>query len=104
MISKEDELWHFQVEAYLGDVSPEDVHVELYADPLTVPGQLDREEPIKVVMDQREPIVGTMNGFFVLCKRIRPVSCGGLYASDSALSSGGVRSQRRCPYFMVALI
>ncbi|MDD1753391.1 MAG: alpha-glucan family phosphorylase, partial [Methanotrichaceae archaeon] len=62
MVSKEDELLHFQVEVYLEDIFPEDVHVELYADPLTGRGQPERDEPVRIVMDLRDPIIGTSNG------------------------------------------
>ena len=38
-VSREEARWHFQVEVYLGDVSPEDVQVELYADALPRSGR-----------------------------------------------------------------
>jgi starch phosphorylase len=69
MVNKEDDLWYFRVEVYLGDILPEDVHVELYADPLISPGQTARGEPIKIVMGQKEPIIGAVNGF-VYCASI----------------------------------
>lgn len=59
-VSKEDESMRFQVEAYLGDLSPDDVHVELYANPL---GGQEQEEPVKTVMDRLEPLAGAVNGF-----------------------------------------
>lgn len=64
MVGKENESWRFQVEVYLGDVSPKDVHVELYADPLngTVQGG-GQDKPAKVVMDREEPLAGALNGF-----------------------------------------
>ncbi len=63
MVYKENELWHFQVEVYLGDLSPKDVHVELYADPLNGTPQGAEGGPVKVVMDCIGPIVGAVNGF-----------------------------------------
>jgi starch phosphorylase len=68
--SQENESWRFQVEAYLGDLSPEDVQVELFADPLSDGGLAG---PEKVIMTRKEPLTGTVNGFLycasVLAKR-----------------------------------
>jgi starch phosphorylase len=64
MVGNENDLWHFRVEVYLGDVSPEDVHVELYADPLK--GTMQRggqDEPVRVVMDCKEAMAGAAGGF-----------------------------------------
>ncbi len=60
MIRKENESWRFQVEVFLGDLSAEEVQVQLYANPLPGAGQ---EEPVKVVMDRQEPLAGAVNGF-----------------------------------------
>ena len=61
---EEDEgKWHFQVEVYLGDVAPQDVKVELYADPLPRSGRGDEQEPARIIMDQKEPLAGSVNGF-----------------------------------------
>jgi len=65
MVNKENESWHFKVEVYLGDVSPEDVHVELYADPLRGTEHGERQdEPMRVIMDRIDPIAGAVNGFW----------------------------------------
>ena len=82
--NKENLSWHFRVEAYLGDLAPGDVRMELYADAPQVPGQEARmqeagkqetgkqdagkpeagpQEPVKVVMDRKEPLAGAVNGF-----------------------------------------
>ncbi|MFB3765355.1 MAG: alpha-glucan family phosphorylase [Methanotrichaceae archaeon] len=58
-VSKENEALSFRVEVYLGDLSPTDVHVELYADPLS---NLE-QEPTKIAMNRMEPIAGAVNGF-----------------------------------------
>ncbi|VVB69718.1 Maltodextrin phosphorylase [uncultured archaeon] len=63
MVSKENESWRFQVEVYLGDLSPKDVRVELYANPIADPGKEEQNEPVKVIMDRGESLVGTVNGF-----------------------------------------
>jgi starch phosphorylase len=63
-LSKENESWNFQVEVYLGDMPPEDVHVELYADFLKCDGFGEEQDvPVKVIMDQKEPLAGAVNGF-----------------------------------------
>jgi glycogen phosphorylase len=65
-VCKENESWQFRVEAYLGDLAPEDIRVELYAN---APGPSDHgakagtNEPERIVMDQREPLAGAVNGF-----------------------------------------
>ena len=82
--NKENLSWHFRVEAYLGDQAPGDVRMELYADAPQGPGQEARmqeagkqetekqeagkpeagpQEPVKVVMDRKEPLAGAVNGF-----------------------------------------
>lgn len=53
-----DSSWHFTVQVYLGDVDPEWVQVELYADPL-----LEHDQPLRVVMQRRQAIFGTVNGY-----------------------------------------
>jgi starch phosphorylase len=60
MVSREDESWRFTVEAYLGDLLPEDVNVELYAEPL---GIGDGDGTVKVVMDRTVQLAGSANGF-----------------------------------------
>ena len=62
-VKGDKELWHFQVEAYLGDMAPEDIHVELYADPLPRSDRWEETEPFKVLMDQRKRLTGSINGF-----------------------------------------
>jgi len=54
---QEDDFWCFSVEAYLGELQPDDVHVELYADPL-------QSGPEKIVMERLGPLAGAVNGFF----------------------------------------
>ncbi|MCX6674231.1 MAG: alpha-glucan family phosphorylase [Methanothrix sp.] len=66
----------FSVEAYLGELHPEDVRVELYADPLPEAGekagpgpsqgeggQAMQSGPEKIVMVQQGPLAGAVNGF-----------------------------------------
>lgn len=64
MVSNKNDSWNFQVEVYLGDLSPKDVHVELYADPINDNAQEGGiDEPVKILMECKEPIAGTVNGF-----------------------------------------
>ena len=66
-IRKENESWHFRVEAYLGDLAPDDVQMELYANAPSDAGQEGGpQEPVKairVVMERKEPLAGAVNGF-----------------------------------------
>ncbi len=62
-VSRDDGKWHFQVEVYLGDIAPGDVKVELYADPLPRSGRGEENEPTKILMDRKEPLAGSVNGF-----------------------------------------
>jgi len=59
--SQDGNFWSFSVEVYLGELGPEDVKVELYADPL--PMQSGPENPEKTVMTQQGPLAGAVNGF-----------------------------------------
>ncbi len=63
--SREGEYWRFSVEAYLGDLNPDDVRVEMYADPLT--GQKSPDGPDKVVMKRVGPLTGAANGYAFEC-------------------------------------
>jgi len=86
---REDDFWRFFVEAYLGDLQPDDVQVELYADPLPEGrteadaeasteagteaglsqgdgGQVEQAMqigPEKIVMERLGPLAGAVNGF-----------------------------------------
>jgi hypothetical protein len=42
--------------------------LELYAEPLNDAGRGERDEPVKVVMDRGEELVGAVNGFIYLAK------------------------------------
>jgi starch phosphorylase len=56
------ELLCFSVEAYLGDLEPDDVRVEVYADPL--PGSdPDPESEERIAMRRVGPLEGTANGY-----------------------------------------
>lgn len=63
-ISKENESWNFRVEAYLGDLAPDDVRMELYANAPSDQGPEAREQgAMKVAMERKEPLPGAVNGF-----------------------------------------
>jgi starch phosphorylase len=91
MIDKENEFWRFHVEAYLGDISPEDVHIELYADPLKSTVQEGQDEPTKIIMNRVAPIAGAVNGFLY-------------YASASAHRPSEDYTPRIVPYHQEAFI
>jgi starch phosphorylase len=59
--SQDGDSWNFSVEVYLGEIGPEDVKVELYADPL--PNKSGPENPEKIVMTEQGPLAGAINGF-----------------------------------------
>lgn len=58
-VEREGEMWSFSVEAYLGELHPDDIRLELYADPL--PGS--DAGPEKMVMERLGPLAGAVNGF-----------------------------------------
>jgi len=77
---------------YLGDVSPEDVHVELYADPLRGTEHGERQDkPMRVIMNRIDPIAGAVNGFWY-------------YANVSANRPAEDYTPRVVPYHPEALV
>jgi len=64
-IIQEGEMWSFSVEAYLGELQPEDVRVELYADPLPEEeiGAGEEGRPERIEMERLGPLAGAVNGF-----------------------------------------
>ena len=68
-ITRADLSWHFDVQLYLGDLEPDLVQVELYADPLT-----ESDHPTRIVMSQRDVIAGAVNGYVFRgeCPSTRP--------------------------------
>ncbi len=58
-VDREKEMWSFSVEAYLGELHPDDVRLELYADP--IPGE--GSGPERIAMKRLEPLAGAVNGF-----------------------------------------
>ena len=64
-LAREGEMWSFSVEAYLGELRPEDVRVELYADPLpeTEPEAGVEGRPERIEMQRLGPLAGAVNGF-----------------------------------------
>ena len=63
-------MWTFSVEAYLGELLPDDVRVELYADPLTEEDTDAGEggRPERIEMKRLGPLAGAVNGFVVGAK------------------------------------
>ena len=62
-VSREGEMWSFSVEAYLGELQPEEVRVELYADPLPEEETDTEGRPERIEMEQLGPLAGAVNGF-----------------------------------------
>jgi len=69
-VVREDEMWNFSVEAYLGELQPDDVRVELYADPLPEekPGAGEEGRPERIEMQQLGLLAGAVNGFVFRAK------------------------------------
>ena len=55
-VHREGELWRFEVEVFFGKMDPQDVAVELYADPL------GDKEPIRVAMSAESEALGASRG------------------------------------------
>ena len=62
LVSKQDDGWVFEVQVYLGEVSPESVQAQLYADPLDV-DIADMETPVCEIMKRHTAIPGSVNGY-----------------------------------------
>ncbi len=75
---QEEGFWSFSIEAYLGELQPDDVQMELYADPLPEKeteadakegiskgevGQIMQSYPERIMMQRQEPLAGAVNGF-----------------------------------------
>ncbi len=56
-IGEEKDGWSFDVQVYLGTISPDFVQVQLYADPL------NKCAPVRQAMQQQAAIPGSINGF-----------------------------------------
>jgi len=56
-VREESDGWTFEVQVYLGDISPEFVQVQMYAEPIEV------DEGFSVAMRQGESIAGSVNGY-----------------------------------------
>ncbi|MDD4649337.1 MAG: alpha-glucan family phosphorylase [Desulfoplanes sp.] len=56
-VHKESDAWSFDVQVYLGGISPDFVQVQLYADPA------DSGEPVKQGMERGAGIPGSVNGY-----------------------------------------
>ena len=60
IVSKEENGWTFKVQIYLGEVSPDFIQVQVYADPLEI------EVPVCEIMQRHTSIPGTVNGFLYI--------------------------------------
>jgi len=60
-VTRIDSYWHFEAQVYFGDCEPDDVRVELYADPVN---ECDR--PTRIVMRRQEAIPGAVKGYLFL--------------------------------------
>ena len=57
MVCEEKGGWTFEVQIYLGELSPDLVQLQVYADPL------DEEAPVCEIMQRLNSIPGTLNGY-----------------------------------------
>jgi starch phosphorylase len=57
-VSGDADSWSFVVQVYLGEVDPQWVRVELYADPGA------EENPLRLIMEQGDPIPGAVHGYW----------------------------------------
>jgi len=61
IVSKEKSGWTFEVQIYLGEISPDSVQVQVYADPI------DTDAPAYEIMQRHASIPGTLNGYLYIC-------------------------------------
>ena len=61
VVHQQDDGWVFEVQVYLGEVSPELVQAQLYADPA------DMEIPVCEIMLRHTTIPGSVNGYLYRC-------------------------------------
>ncbi|MGA8758129.1 MAG: alpha-glucan family phosphorylase [Stellaceae bacterium] len=59
-LSRDDRAWNFSLPVYLGEIGPEDVTVQLYADPR------NSKAPFVAELVRGEPIIGAANGHIYL--------------------------------------
>ena len=57
-MTKREDRWHVAAQVYAGNLEPDRVRVELYADPLN-----GDEPPTRIALHQRDPIPGVVNGY-----------------------------------------
>jgi starch phosphorylase len=95
-VSRQDRAWQFQVQVYLGDLSTDEVRVELYAD------ACDGEQAVREIMVPGPEIAGAVNGY-VYGARVETTRPAGdftpriLPANEDALApieTGFIRWQR----------
>lgn len=69
-VSQEEEFLSFSIQIYLGEIEPDTVRVELYADPQ------ENEERFRTVMERGNPIPGAINGYLyhTRAQAVRPVT------------------------------
>lgn len=68
-VTTTDSSRHFTVQVYLGDIDPEWIRVEMYADPVQ-----ENDPPVRIVMEPQGSIPGSVNGhiFTADCPSTRP--------------------------------
>jgi glycogen phosphorylase len=57
IVSEEKDGWVFEVQIYLGEISPDFVQIQVYADPV------ERDAPICEIMRRQTSIPGSVNGY-----------------------------------------
>ena len=81
MVSEEEGGWGFEVQIYLGEVLPDLVQLQIYADPVDIEIDIDIEieaanikASVCEVMQRHSSIPGTLNGYLYRCRvsSVRP--------------------------------
>ncbi len=67
LVSKEKDGWTFEIQIYLGEISPDWVQLQVYADPLD-----GEEAPVCEIMQRQTSIPGTLNGYLYRCRLSTP--------------------------------
>lgn len=61
VVSEKKGGWELEVQIYLGEVSPDSVQVQVYADPL------EMDTPVCEIMQRHASIPGAVNGYLYIC-------------------------------------
>lgn len=57
-VTKTNQHWHFDAQVYFGEIEPDQVQVELYANPMN-----EHEGPVRIIMRKNGAIFGAVKGY-----------------------------------------